>query len=98
MIFTRRLPSWQTEAVAVVARRTVWFLRLDLLCQIVPSDLWLRRCCILRLDRSSQGLPRSKHTRRTLAALAPPPALAPFVEDLPMSVVSNLPDVIVAVG
>ena len=68
ILFTPRLCSWQTEAVVVVARRSVTFLRLNLLCQIGPSDLWLRTCCILRLDRSSQGSPTSKIPRRTLAA------------------------------
>src|SRR5262249_38252776 len=48
-------PSRQSEAVAEVARRVHSSLRLDLLEKIAPSDLWLRTCCILRRDRSSQG-------------------------------------------
>jgi hypothetical protein len=69
-LFYALLPSWQSEAVAEVARRALGSLRLDLLEKIAPSDLWLRTCCILRLDRSSQGFPTSKTTRRTLAAAA----------------------------
>src|SRR5262249_24102766 len=63
-------PSRQSEAVAEVARRVHSSLRLDLLEKIAPSDLWLRTCCILRRDRSSQGYPRAKNARRTLAGAA----------------------------
>src|SRR6516165_8751689 len=72
ILFTPRLRSWQTEAVVVVARRSVTFLRLDLLCQIGPSDLWLRTCCILRLDRSSQISPAEKFPEDARGALITP--------------------------
>src|SRR5437588_9871009 len=98
MLFTRRLPSWQTEAVAVVARRSERFLRLDLLCQIVPSDLWLRNCCILRFDRLSQGFPKSKASRRTLATPLLPRRFFPSVEFLPVSTLLNPPAPPVAFG
>jgi len=44
----RRLPSWQTEGVLGVVRRTKSLLRLDLSRQTVPSDLWLRLSWIMR--------------------------------------------------
>src|SRR5580765_2463938 len=79
-LFYAPLPSWQSEAVAEVARRAHGSLRLDLLEKIAPSDLWLRTCCILRRDRSSQGFPRSKTARRTLATTVDCLALVRFVE------------------
>src|ERR1700719_2374330 len=78
--FYASLLSWQSEAIAEVARRAHGSLRLDLLEKIAPSDLWLRTCCILRHDRSSQGFPRSKTARRTLAAAADCLALVRFYE------------------
>ena len=46
-------------------------LRLDLFPKIDPSDLWLRLCWIMRLDRSSQGSLMSEDVWRRLTAAFP---------------------------
>src|SRR5262249_16332812 len=55
MLFPQPPTPWHTGVATAVARSSVVSLRFDLWRKIVPSDLRPRTCCILRLDRLSQG-------------------------------------------
>ena len=81
---------WQTEPTE--SREEICGpMRLDLFRKIDPSDLRLRICCILRLDRSSQGYPRSKAPRRTLTASSPPAFIRDDIMTLAPATTDALP-------